>query len=56
MITVPSYLYDNAFQRRLQHMCDAVVEIESFAGNCAGAIAISQSESINQVTLSHHFT
>jgi hypothetical protein len=37
-------------------MCDAVVEIESFAGNCAGAIAISQSESINQVTLSHHFT
>ncbi|KAG2187495.1 hypothetical protein INT44_005184 [Umbelopsis vinacea] len=33
VITVPTYLYDTAFQRRLQHMCDAVVEIESFAGS-----------------------
>ncbi|KAI8576191.1 hypothetical protein K450DRAFT_258054 [Umbelopsis ramanniana AG] len=33
VITVPTYLYDAAFQRRLQHMCDAVVEIESFAGS-----------------------
>ncbi|CAM0138018.1 Elongator subunit elp4 [Umbelopsis sp. WA50703] len=39
VITIPSYLYDAAFQRRLQHLCDAVVEIESFAGSISHSAA-----------------
>lgn len=34
MITVPAYLYDEAphVMKRIEHMVDAVIEIESFAG------------------------
>lgn len=34
MITVPSYLYDEVpnVMKRIEHMVDAVIEIESFAG------------------------
>ncbi|KAK9768188.1 Elongator subunit elp4 [Basidiobolus ranarum] len=38
VLTVPAHLYsteggDSGFIRKLEHMCDAVVEIESFAGS-----------------------
>lgn len=34
MITIPAYLYDEMpnFVRRVEHMVDAVIEVESFAG------------------------
>lgn len=34
VITVPAYLYDEAphVMKRIEHMVDAVIEIESFAG------------------------
>jgi elongator complex protein 4 len=35
VITVPAYLYDEVphVMKRIEHMVDAVIEIESFAGN-----------------------
>ncbi|KAI9004845.1 Elongator complex protein 4 [Phycomyces nitens] len=33
VVTVPAYLYDAFFIRRIEHIVDAVIEIESFAGS-----------------------
>ncbi|CAG8711453.1 7479_t:CDS:2 [Funneliformis mosseae] len=46
VITIPAYLYTSSFSepcsfiRRIEHMCDAVVEVESFAGSPATTNAI----------------
>ncbi|GBC09463.1 hypothetical protein RclHR1_08890008 [Rhizophagus clarus] len=46
VITIPAYLYSSSssetssFIRRIEHMCDAVVEVESFAGSPATTNAI----------------
>ncbi|CAB4401320.1 unnamed protein product [Rhizophagus irregularis] len=46
VITIPAYLYTSSssetssFVRRIEHMCDAVVEVESFAGSPANTNAI----------------
>ena len=42
MITIPAYMHSvksgvtgcNSFVRRVEHLCDAVLELESFAGSC----------------------
>ncbi|RUS16315.1 Elongator complex protein 4, partial [Jimgerdemannia flammicorona] len=43
VVTVPAYLYANddapGLMRRIEHVCDAVVEIESFAGSLVASTA-----------------